>query len=174
MPLRFWRRVKVAPGVTLNLSKTGTSVSLGPRGARTTLGHGKVRQTMGLPGTGLFYTRTLGRKAVEGPGVSAPEAVDAGAPVGTLRPVPWRSTLAIMAVLTGLVATSNPTTAAWFALLGTPVALLLAWLLRRHPAALGVLIGVAIVAVIAFVVELFIGVLAAGASGGRSRRNRRR
>ena len=36
-----------------------TSVSLGPRGAKTTFGHGRVRQTVGLPGTGLFYTRTL-------------------------------------------------------------------------------------------------------------------
>lgn len=173
MPLRFWRRVKVAPGVTLNLSKTGTSVSLGPRGAKTTVGHGKVRQTVGLPGTGLFYTRTLDRNRAEPPLAAAPAPAEAAASLTAPPPVPWRSTLVIMAVLTGLLATSSPTTAAWFALVGTPIALLLAWLLRRHPAALGVLIGAAVVAVIAFVVMLFVGVLSAAASGGRSRRRRR-
>jgi hypothetical protein len=56
MPLRFFRRVRIAPGVTINLSKSGPSVSVGPRGAKVTLGHGRVRRTVGLPGTGLFYT----------------------------------------------------------------------------------------------------------------------
>ena len=58
MGFRFWRRVRIAPGVTLNLSKSGGSLSLGPRGAKFTVGpHGR-RSTVGLPGTGLFYTAT--------------------------------------------------------------------------------------------------------------------
>jgi len=62
MSFRFWRRVKILPGVTLNLSKTGGSLSFGPRGAKVTIGpHGK-RTTMGIPGTGLFYTKTYGSK----------------------------------------------------------------------------------------------------------------
>jgi hypothetical protein len=56
MPFRFFRRVRIAPGVTINLSKSGPSVSIGPRGAKVTLGHGRVRRTVGLPGTGLYYT----------------------------------------------------------------------------------------------------------------------
>ena len=172
MPLRFWRRVKIAPGVTLNLSKSGTSVSLGPRGAKTTIGHGKVRQTVGLPGSGLFYTRTLAADA------SAHDA-DQKAPLPvrpsvTQAPVPWRATLIIMAFLTGIVIGAWPSSALAFAVVGTPIALLLAWLLRRHPLALGVLVGVAIVAVITIALEIVVGVLAAGASGGKRRRPRRR
>jgi len=45
--------------VTLNLSKSGGSLSFGVRGAHFTVGpHGK-RVTAGIPGTGLFYTSTL-------------------------------------------------------------------------------------------------------------------
>ena len=60
MGWRFWRRVRIAPGVTLNIGKTGpSSVSFGPRGFKVTAGrHGK-RMTVGLPGTGLFYTEKL-------------------------------------------------------------------------------------------------------------------
>ena len=38
MSFRFWRRVKIVPGVTLNLSKSGGSLSFGPRGAKFTVG----------------------------------------------------------------------------------------------------------------------------------------
>ena len=34
--------------------------SIGVRGAHVTLGHGKVRETVGLPGTGLSYTHVDG------------------------------------------------------------------------------------------------------------------
>jgi len=54
MSFRFWRRVGIAPGWTLNLSKTGGSLSFGVRGAHFTVGsHGK-RVTAGIPGTGFF------------------------------------------------------------------------------------------------------------------------
>jgi len=46
------------PGVSLNFSKSGMSTSIGPRGAKITIGHGKVRQTVGIPGTGISYTET--------------------------------------------------------------------------------------------------------------------
>jgi len=59
MSFRFWRRIKIAPGLTLNLSKSGGSLSLGPRGAKVTVGPRGKRATVGLPGTGLFYTKTL-------------------------------------------------------------------------------------------------------------------
>ena len=48
--------MKVAPGVTLNLSKSGISTSLGVRGAKFTVGPRGTRRTVGLPGSGLFYT----------------------------------------------------------------------------------------------------------------------
>ncbi len=59
MGFRFWRRVRIAPGVTLNLSKSGGSLSFGPRGAKFTVGSRGKRATVGIPGTGLFYTTTL-------------------------------------------------------------------------------------------------------------------
>lgn len=63
MAFRFRRRVRLAPGVRLNLSKSGGSLSFGPRGATLTLGpHGR-RTTLGIPGTGLFYTTAHSRHA---------------------------------------------------------------------------------------------------------------
>src|SRR2546423_7529864 len=58
MPLRFFRRIRIAPGLTVNVSKSGASVSVGPRGAKVTVGRKGVRRTVGLPGTGLYYTTT--------------------------------------------------------------------------------------------------------------------
>ena len=56
MSLRFWQRIRLAPGVTLNLSKSTASLSFGPRGAKYTVSPLGNRATLGLPGTGLFYT----------------------------------------------------------------------------------------------------------------------
>lgn len=54
--LRFWRRARILPGVTVNLSRSGPSLSLGPRGSKVTIGRKGLRRTIGLPGTGLFAT----------------------------------------------------------------------------------------------------------------------
>ena len=59
MSFRFWRRLKIAPGVTMNLSKSGGSLSFGPRGAKFTIGPRGKRAAVGIPGTGFFYTTTL-------------------------------------------------------------------------------------------------------------------
>jgi hypothetical protein len=63
MGLRFSRRIKILPGVTVNFSRKGISTSLGVRGARVTLGHGKQRVTVGVPGTGLSHTTVSNLKA---------------------------------------------------------------------------------------------------------------
>lgn len=60
MGFRFFRRIRVAPGLTLNLSKGGVSASAGPRGAKFTVGTSGARATAGIPGSGLFYTKKLG------------------------------------------------------------------------------------------------------------------
>ena len=57
MRFRFYKRIKIAPGVTLNWGKRGTSVSFGPRGARTTIGPHGVRSSVGIPGTGIRYEK---------------------------------------------------------------------------------------------------------------------
>ena len=57
MGFRFQKRIKILPGITLNLSKKGVSTSVGVKGARVTVGHGQTRITAGLPGTGLSHTQ---------------------------------------------------------------------------------------------------------------------
>lgn len=82
--VRFWRRFKIAPGVTLNISKTGFSFSFGPQGAKATIGTSGGRFTVGIPGTGLFYTHKFGSgkgKSSASSGPDQPEAASAGAGV---------------------------------------------------------------------------------------------
>ncbi|PZO54757.1 MAG: hypothetical protein DCF15_11460 [Phormidesmis priestleyi] len=55
MGFRFRKSVKIAPGVKLNLSKSGGSLSLGGRGATVNISNRGVRSTYSLPGTGISY-----------------------------------------------------------------------------------------------------------------------
>lgn len=54
--MRFRRSLRIAPGVRLNVSKTGLSTSLGRRGFTLNLRGDRVRATTSIPGTGLSYT----------------------------------------------------------------------------------------------------------------------
>lgn len=56
MGLRLRRTIKVFPVLTLNLSKSGVSASVGVRGAKVTVGKTAIRKTVGIPGTGVSYT----------------------------------------------------------------------------------------------------------------------
>lgn len=56
MGFRFFKRVSLLPGVTMNFSKSGPSFSFGPRGLKYTVGPKGTRSTFGIPGTGLYYT----------------------------------------------------------------------------------------------------------------------
>jgi len=71
MGFRFRRIIRVLPGVRLNLSRSGVSTSVGVRGAHVTLGHGKVRETVGLPGSGMYYTTTQDARQAHGDGAAA-------------------------------------------------------------------------------------------------------
>src|SRR5271154_1994980 len=57
---RFYRRVHIFPGLTVNLSKSGPSLSVGVRGAHVTVGPRGVTRTVGIPGSGIFYTSRTG------------------------------------------------------------------------------------------------------------------
>jgi hypothetical protein len=57
MGFRFRRSVRVLPGIRLNLSGSGASVSLGPRGLHYTIGPKGTRVTASIPGTGLSWTQ---------------------------------------------------------------------------------------------------------------------
>ncbi|GAC1621140.1 MAG: hypothetical protein NVS9B10_03580 [Nevskia sp.] len=56
MGFRFRRRIKILPGVYLNIGKRGVSASVGVNGAHVTVGEDGTRTTVGAPGTGLSYT----------------------------------------------------------------------------------------------------------------------
>jgi hypothetical protein len=49
--LRFYRRVHLCPGLSVNLSRSGPSL---------TLGRNRITKTVSLPGTGIFYTSRHG------------------------------------------------------------------------------------------------------------------
>ncbi len=59
MAVRFQRRIKIAPGVRLNVSKSGVGLSAGPRGATISAGRTGVYGNAGIPGTGLSYRKKL-------------------------------------------------------------------------------------------------------------------
>ncbi len=59
MALRFQKRIRILPGLWLNLSKTGISFSLGGNGATMNVGTRSRTFTLGIPGTGLSYRVTL-------------------------------------------------------------------------------------------------------------------
>lgn len=56
MGFRFQRRIKVFPGFTINLSKSGVGFSAGVRGLHTGIdAKGRRYTSAGLPGTGLSW-----------------------------------------------------------------------------------------------------------------------
>ena len=59
MGFRFQKRIRLFKGLTLNLSKTGTSWTIGGRGASINLRDGKATGNVGIPGTGLSYRGKL-------------------------------------------------------------------------------------------------------------------
>jgi hypothetical protein len=54
------RRIRIGPGVRLNLSRTGPSLSIGRHGYTKTYSARGVRTTIGIPGTGLSHTTFRG------------------------------------------------------------------------------------------------------------------
>lgn len=59
MGFRFRKRIKLMPGVSLNLSKGGVSASVGKPGATINFGKRGVKGTAGIPGSGISYTTKL-------------------------------------------------------------------------------------------------------------------
>ncbi|NCY22954.1 DUF4236 domain-containing protein, partial [bacterium] len=55
MGFRFRKGLSLLPGVRLNFSKSGASLSLGGRGMSVNLSSSGVRTTVGVPGSGMSY-----------------------------------------------------------------------------------------------------------------------
>ena len=66
MAWAFRKRIKVIPGVTINLSKSGISTSVGVRGASLTLKSDGVYRNLGLPGTGIYSREKVGAYGRQG------------------------------------------------------------------------------------------------------------
>lgn len=56
MGFRFRKSFKIAPGIRLNLSKSGVSTSIGGKGATVNVSKRGVRSTVGIPGSGISYS----------------------------------------------------------------------------------------------------------------------
>jgi hypothetical protein len=89
---RFHKRLRIFPGLWINLSKKGGSLSAGGRGAAINVSPQGHQESVGLPGSGMSY-RTKRRK------FCAP-----GAPVTTSRhPVTaahvWLAILVVLIIL---------------------------------------------------------------------------
>ena len=62
MGFRFQRRIKIAPGVRLNISKSGVGASVGRTGLRVGMDAKRRKYfSVGLPGTGLSYRTIFGQ-----------------------------------------------------------------------------------------------------------------
>src|SRR5699024_4713661 len=57
------KSVKIAPGVRVNFNKKSTSVSFGGKGVRHTISStGRRTSSVGIPGSGLYYTKSSSAK----------------------------------------------------------------------------------------------------------------
>ncbi len=63
MGFRYRKSIKIVPGVRLNLSKSGVSTSIGRRGATVNIGHGRVKSTVGVPGSGVSYSKSTSTRS---------------------------------------------------------------------------------------------------------------
>lgn len=79
MSFRFGKRVKIAPGITLNFGKRGISTTLGPRGASVNLGRKGVYLNASIPGTGLSWRSRVGGSA-KSPAPVQPDPIRRGVP----------------------------------------------------------------------------------------------
>jgi uncharacterized protein DUF4236 len=59
MPLRIRKTFTLFPGVKVNVSKGGTSITVGKKGVHLNFSKRGVRETVGLPGSGISETNYL-------------------------------------------------------------------------------------------------------------------
>lgn len=103
MGFRFYKRVHICPGLSVNLSKSGPSLTMGVRGAHLTFGGRGVTKTVGLPGTGIYYTSRAGyHSGFHSAHAEAPLAPEAQAKADRGAEL----TLIVIAVIAGVVVLS--------------------------------------------------------------------
>jgi len=59
MAWSYRKRIKIIPGIHLNLSKSGISTSIGVRGANVTIGKSGTYLNQGIPGSGIYKRQKI-------------------------------------------------------------------------------------------------------------------
>ena len=60
------KRIKIFPGVYINVGQSGASLSFGNKSAKATVGKTGTNYTVGIPGTGLSYRKKVSNKDKNG------------------------------------------------------------------------------------------------------------
>lgn len=95
MALRFRKRIRIAPGVRINITGKGiTSATIGPPGASVNIGKRGTYLNTGIPGTGLYARERLSGP----PNKPASPSVSRGKQPSGKRAV-WIAVLVIIAIL---------------------------------------------------------------------------
>jgi len=58
--VKFRKRISIAPGVKINLSKSGVSSTFGVKGASVNVGKNGAFLNTGIPGTGIYDRQKIG------------------------------------------------------------------------------------------------------------------
>jgi hypothetical protein len=75
MAIRFRKSFKVAPGIRLNVSKSGLSTSIGGKGVTANLSKKGTRVTTSIPGSGLSASKLYASKQRQQPEEAPSRAV---------------------------------------------------------------------------------------------------
>ena len=88
MGIRFRKRVKVLPGVTLNFSKSGISTTIGTKGASVNIGKNGVYGNAGIPGTGIYMREKIAGSKKSRAKKSTRNTTNIDTPVSTKTAIP--------------------------------------------------------------------------------------
>lgn len=73
---RFHKSLGILPGLRVNLSKSGPSLSVGPVGLRLNVGPQGIRTTAGLPGSGLSVINRKSWRSMRAPRSASGEMIE--------------------------------------------------------------------------------------------------
>jgi hypothetical protein len=76
MALRIRKSFKIAPGIRINVSKSGISTSVGGKGLTTNISKKGARVTAGIPGSGLSTSKLY----------RSEKSAHAGSPTPSVKP----------------------------------------------------------------------------------------
>lgn len=72
MGIRYRKRIKILPGVNINISKSGISTTIGPKGCSVNIGKNGTYLNAGIPGTGIYSRERISRRKSQSSNVHKP------------------------------------------------------------------------------------------------------